>query len=209
MGINTRDVLKIAGLSALGTGLWPGKEIEAQAHHGEHASEEKKTGTRWAMIVDLTKDTDWGPCIEACRRTHNLPDFVHNPDPKVNNPNHEIKWIWTEHYRNAFDISHNDEQYVAQRVREMSLPVLCNHCDNPPCVRVCPTKATFKRKDGIVAMDFHRCIGCRFCMAACPYGSRSFNFKDPRMAFVDTGSKGGWNAPNPNFPTELRKCHLK
>jgi molybdopterin-containing oxidoreductase family iron-sulfur binding subunit len=71
---------------------------------------------------------------------------------------------------------------MSEEVEHRPYLVLCNHCQNPPCVRACPTKATFKRdSDGVVMMDMHRCIGCRFCMAACPYGSRSFNFKDPRL----------------------------
>ncbi|MFP4237312.1 MAG: sulfate reduction electron transfer complex DsrMKJOP subunit DsrO, partial [Desulfonatronovibrio sp.] len=78
-----------------------------------------------------------------------------------------------------------------------------NHCDNPPCVKVCPTKATFKRDDGIVLMDFHRCIGCRFCMAGCPYGSRSFNFYDPRNFLEET---------DPEYPTRTKgvveKCEF-
>jgi molybdopterin-containing oxidoreductase family iron-sulfur binding subunit len=74
---------------------------------------------------------------------------------------------------------------------------LCNHCDNPPCVRVCPTKATFRRADGIVMMDMHRCIGCRFCMAACPYGSRSFNFYDPRKFLPEV-------PPNKEYPTRTK-----
>ncbi|OGR02490.1 MAG: hypothetical protein A2284_09910 [Deltaproteobacteria bacterium RIFOXYA12_FULL_61_11] len=82
--------------------------------------------------------------------------------------------------------------------------VLCNHCDNPPCVRVCPTQATFKREDGIVAMDMHRCIGCRYCVAACPYGSRSFNWRDPRPYLA--------GRINPQYPTRTKgvveKCNF-
>ena len=81
--------------------------------------------------------------------------------------------------------------------------LLCNHCQNPPCVRACPTKATFKNDNGIVMMDFHRCIGCRFCMAACPFGARSFNFRDPRPFIPET---------NKQFPTRTKgvveKCNF-
>ena len=64
----------------------------------------------------------------------------------------------------------------------MPVLVLCNHCANSPCTRVCPTGATWRRSDGVVAMDEHRCIGCRYCMTACPFGARSFNWEQPQSA---------------------------
>jgi Fe-S-cluster-containing dehydrogenase component len=68
--------------------------------------------------------------------------------------------------------------------------VLCNHCEESALRAGLPTQATFKREsDGIVLMDFHRCIGCRFCMAACPFGSRSFNFRDPRPFIEETNKE--------------------
>ncbi|MDY6863200.1 MAG: 4Fe-4S dicluster domain-containing protein, partial [Thermodesulfobacteriota bacterium] len=94
-------------------------------------------------------------------------------------------------------------EHIKENLKHKKVLVFCNNCDNPPCVRVCPTKATFKRKDGIVMMDMHRCIGCRFCMAGCPYGSRSFNWKDPRP-YIDREKE------NREYPTRekgvVEKC---
>ena len=140
---------------------------------------------RWAMAVDVKKC--WSlegctDCIDACHRVHNVPSF---PSPKE-----EIKWIWTVPFGKAFP--EHDYDLMEHGTAEKPLILFCNHCESPPCVRYCPTKATWQREDGIVMMDFHRCIGCRYCMAGCPYGSRSFNWRDPRP-FIKN--------PNLEFPT--------
>jgi Fe-S-cluster-containing dehydrogenase component len=112
-----------------------------------------------------------------------------------------VKWIWKEPVRDA--LPDDLDSYAPEAVRDGTALVFCNHCANPPCVRVCPTQATWKRDDGVVMMDWHRCIGCRYCVAACPYGSRSFNWRDPRPFL---------KAVDPGFPTRTRgvveKCNL-
>jgi molybdopterin-containing oxidoreductase family iron-sulfur binding subunit len=201
MDYSRRNFLKIAGISAvgLGTGAASGVMAVSAPQAPEYTIEKGAkalTAEQWAMVIDTRKvesAADLEPMIEACHKIHNVPDHP--------NKRHEIKWIWEEEYKHAFPGKENE--FLDERVEHLPFLVLCNHCENPPCVRVCPTKATFKNAQGIVMMDFHRCIGCRFCMAACPYGSRSFNFLDPRPFIAEE---------NKEFPTRCKgvveKCNF-
>jgi Fe-S-cluster-containing dehydrogenase component len=185
MSMDRRQFLKVAGISSIlsfGASvanathpIWVNDLSADQVSPNPDALKAK----RWAMVVDMSKfktDEEIRKTITACNRTHNIPDW-RKPDGSVDT-GHEIKWIWETSYEHAFPGQEN--KYMDERVKDMPFMVLCNHCESPPCVRVCPTKATFKLPDGITMQDMHRCIGCRFCMAACPYGSRSFNWLDPR-----------------------------
>jgi Fe-S-cluster-containing dehydrogenase component len=176
METNRRSFLKMSGICALGLGALPVVDALAKDELPKFMNDPKAlTGKKWAMVVDMKKCWEKGKegckdCILACHLTHNVPD--------IGTIKEEVKWIWQEPYVNTFP--GQEDQFNEQRIGEHPFIVLCNHCTDPPCVRVCPTKATFKRPDGIVMMDMHRCIGCRFCMAGCPYGSRSFNYRDPQ-----------------------------
>ena len=206
MGIDRRKFIKASGLAALGlTGLAPvklfGTEDTTQSLSdsatSKHAIGKPLVGKRWAMVIDINKclkEENCTDCVAACHTAHNVPNFDNSKD--------EIKWIWKETFHKAFP--EQEHEHLKDHLLEKRLPLLCNHCDNPPCVKVCPTEATWKREsDGIVMMDWHRCIGCRYCVAACPYGSRSFNWRDPRP-FIEQ--------INPDFPTRTRgvveKCTL-
>lgn len=185
--IDRRNFLKIvsfAGGVAL-AGKWT---YELISQNDQSKFESGLKAHRWAMAIDLKKceeTSNCAKCIEACHTYHNVPN--------LDNPKDEIKWIWKDKFNNAFITQEN--QYLPGGLNYKTVLLLCNHCDNPPCTNVCPTQATWKREDGIVMMDWHRCIGCRYCVAACPYGSRSFNWRDPRP-FI--------KKQNPEFPTRTR-----
>lgn len=179
----------LGSLTACNAGAAP-----AGANYG--ASPQALVAKRWGMVIDarsLNESVDFERIASACHKNHNVP-FI--DDPKI-----EVKWIWQDSFEHCF--AEMSTPHLSSRHKELMFPVLCNHCQSPMCVRLCPTKATFQRDDGIVEMDYHRCIGCRFCMTGCPYGARSLNFFDPRH-FLDEIS--------PNYPTRtegvVEKCNF-
>jgi molybdopterin-containing oxidoreductase family iron-sulfur binding subunit len=196
MSCSRREFLKRAGLAA--AGLSGSRFVILGIADAEYlpGASGSKTKHRWALAIDTESCAAQGECsacIDACNQAHNIP---HIADPKES-----IKWIWKERADRVFP--HQLEAETPSALRKREIPVLCNHCENPPCVRVCPTQATWKRDDGIVMMDQHRCIGCRYCIVGCPYGARSFNFSDPRPAIEKIRS---------SYPTRTKgvveKCTL-
>lgn len=119
---------------------------------------------KWGMVIDLDKCVGCQACTIACKEENNVP----HGSPAEQRVRKEIYWHRV--------ISANRGKYPEARVEMIPMP--CMHCDDPPCVTVCPAKATYRRKDGIIMQDFRRCIGCKYCIAACPYGARSFNYKE-------------------------------
>lgn len=119
--------------------------------------EERKgiAGKKFVMVIDLSRCKNLKKCQQACNHAH----FVQEGQ----------NWIKVHPMQDA------------EHTAPYWQPTTCMHCDEPPCVKVCPVDATFKRQDGIVLIDNNRCVGCRFCMAACPYSTRVFNWEKPEL----------------------------
>ena len=137
-------------------------------------------GKRWVMVIDLSKCRNARKCVGACQAAHHLRPYEYHINTLV------------------MQESANTPEYF--------MPKPCQHCDNPPCVSVCPVDATFKRQDGIVLIDNERCIGCRFCMAACPYSARMFHWREPVAAGQDQGNEYNIELNVPQKKGTISKC---
>lgn len=116
---------------------------------------------RWGILINTNNCTsDCTGCVDACQNENGW--GAGSTDESHSAPNQKAQWI------RKVKVTDKETGYTK------TLPMMCQHCENPPCVDVCPTGASFKRVDGIALVDKHICIGCRYCMMACPYKARSF-----------------------------------
>ncbi len=115
------------------------------------------------MVIDLDKCVGCQACVIACKEENNVP----HGSPEEQRLRREIYW------HKMIAVTKGKFPYVRTEI----LPMPCMQCEHAPCVTVCPAKATYRREDGIIMQSYRRCIGCKYCMVACPYGARSFNYK--------------------------------
>jgi len=146
--LSRRDFLKITGALAGAAVLTTVAGAGLNAARAQHGGGGEH---RWGMVIDINLCIGCNYCTYACQAVNNLSD-----DMRYNR-------VTTETLENG------DEYFLSRP---------CMHCDDPPCVHVCPVNATYVRDDGIVTMDYDRCIGCRYCEVACPYDVRVFNWKE-------------------------------
>lgn len=144
---------------------------------------------RWGMVIDLDRCIGCWTCAVGCKQENNVG-----------------LGLW---WNRILTIGGDRMDTPAGEYPNLKMafqPTMCFHCDNPPCVKVCPVEATYKRDDGIVMMDYDRCIGCRYCMVACPYNNRSFNWQRPRQVPDDAEVRIGAAEVPPRPRGVVEKC---
>ena len=158
-----RDFLKQTVSAAAVATIAPGVFLSEVAR-AQPRAEAVTDKVRWGMLIDTTKcASGCTDCVSACDKENGL-DLLVKPEGAKQEQWAQQRPHWIRQVTLKDNLSG----------RETSLPLMCQHCEKPPCVDVCPTGASFKRADGIVMVDRHTCIGCRYCMMACPYKARSF-----------------------------------
>lgn len=147
-----------AGATAV---IAPGVTLMTIAHADGHKATGASSDKRWGMLIDTNRcEQGCSDCVTACQQENGW--GAGSSDEQLSSDKQKAQWIRTVTVRDT-QTGHTNQ-----------LPMMCQHCEKPPCVDVCPTGASMKREDGIVLVDKHICIGCRYCMMACPYKARSF-----------------------------------
>ncbi len=136
-------------------------------HDSFHQIKGSRPKHKWAMVMDLRRCVGCQACVVACKSENKVPLGVFRTVVQVQESGHMEK--------DDAGIVITENGNYAPNVKKSMLPLMCNHCEIPACVAACPVKATFKRQDGVVLIDYQKCIGCGTCIQACPYGMRFFN----------------------------------
>ena len=156
-------------------------------------------GVSYGYGLDLSRCIGCRRCVYACVQENNQ-----SRDPQI----HYIRVLQLDKERGV-DLEHAEHYYNPSKVPEKGhfyMPVQCHQCENPPCTKVCPVQATWKERDGIVVVDYNWCIGCRYCMAACPYGARHFNWKKPGLPAAEMNPDTHYLGNRPRPVGVVEKC---
>lgn len=155
-------------------------------------------GVQFAMALNLTRCVGCRKCVHACVEENN----------QSRSP--EIEYIRVlEMPQGTLDMEKGNHDYDAALVPRdghFYMPVQCQQCANPPCVKVCPVEATWQEPDGIVTVDYNWCIGCRYCEAACPYWARRFNYSKPEIPAEDINPDMAYLSNRPRPKGVVEKC---
>ncbi len=157
-------------------------------------------GVLFGYGLDLSRCIGCRRCVYGCVAENNQ-----SKEP-------QIHWITVLRFKKGekwVDLEESERYYNPELVPEREyfyMPVQCQQCENPPCVRACPTQATWKEPDGIVVVDYNWCIGCRYCMAACPYGARRFNWTDPGRKTEEINPGTHYLGNRPRYKGVVEKC---
>ena len=177
------------------------KEASLEWRKEIHISASKpKPGVKFGYGLDLSRCIGCRKCVSACVRENN----------QSRTP--QVQWISVLRFKKGekwIDLENSEKYYNPKEVPEKDffyMPVQCQQCENPPCVKACPTQATWKDSDGIVVIDYNWCIGCRYCMAACPYGARRFNWAKPNIPQDELNTETHYLGNRPRYKGVVEKC---
>ncbi|MGD0234052.1 MAG: 4Fe-4S dicluster domain-containing protein [Syntrophorhabdales bacterium] len=159
-----------------------------------------KPGTLWGYGLDLSRCIGCRRCVYGCVKENNHSRY--NP---------QLHWIRVIRLPEGslINLENAEHYYNPPLVPEpgyVYMPVQCQHCENPPCVKVCPVHATWKEPDGLVVVDYNWCIGCRYCIAACPYKGRVFNWAEPNIPADELNMAVHYLGNRPRYKNVVDKC---